>query len=337
MILLYGATGFTGSLIAQHLAKLSWAKVILGGRSAGPLVEFAGALGLPTRVGSLSDLDLTEVTVVVNCAGPFSVTARPLIEQCLASGVHYLDLAGEVPEHRIAAEYDAAARKAGVLLLPGAGFGIVPSDILATRVTQALTQPVHLDLALKTVGGVSRGTASVVLGGLRAPGVYRHGGALQVRSAGARRLHVDFGDGDGVTTVVTNPWRADLLSVVPQVDSVEAFMAFPAPIRGLMRIPHGRLVHRLTRFLPAGPSEAALTRGRSAIWARATDADGSTATATLTGPDAYLFTAFTVAECLRAIYSGAPSGYHTPVAAFGTELLDNSDGVTLSDVATHTP
>ncbi|MGH2742876.1 MAG: hypothetical protein ACRDN8_10405, partial [Thermoleophilaceae bacterium] len=166
----------------------------------------------------------------------------------------------------------------------------------------------------------------------RAPGVRRTGGALVERRAGAGRLRVDFGDGDGPTTVVTNPWRADLVASAPQVGELEAFMAFPAPVRALMRIPHGGALRALARRLPEGPSDRALARGRSAVWARAAAPSGANASATLHGPDAYLFTALATEACLRRVENGdGPAGFHTPSSAWGADLPLAIPGVTRGD------
>ena len=333
MIVVYGATGYTGALVAGHLAQRGL-RPVLAGRHAAALAAVAEPWGLDVLVGSLDDIDLTGATALLNCAGPFDRTQPPLLAACLQARVHYLDLAGEVAEHLGASRHDEQARAAGILVLPGAGFGIVPSDCLITHVVAAVPEAVGVDLALKTVGGVSRGTASVVLGGLRTPGVARVDGLLQQRRAGAQTLRVDFGDGDGPTTVATNPWRGDLAAVASQVPNMQAYMAFPAPVRALMHIPHGGTLRAIARRLPRGPSRMSLDRGRSAVWARATGADGSTATASLTGPDAYLFTALTAEACLRRIVTGdAPAGHHTPAAIWGSGLLTELPGVQWRDQA----
>ena len=333
MIVVYGATGYTGGLVARRLAERGLAPV-LAGRRAPALRAVAGPLGLDHRVGGLEDLDLAGATVLLNCAGPFARTQGPLVAACLRAGVHYLDLAGEVPEHRALAARDADARAAGVLLAPGAGFGIVASDCLIAHVVARVPGASRVQLALKTVGGVSRGTAEVVLGSLRAPGARRVGGRLVERRAGAGRLRVDFGDGDGPTTVVTNPWRADLVASAPGAGALEAFMRFPAPVRALMRIPHGGALRAVAHRLPEGPSDAAIERGRSAVWARAADGSGAGATATLHGPDAYRFTALAAEACLRRVIAGdAPPGFHTPSSAWGADVVLAVEGATRTDVA----
>lgn len=332
MIVLYGATGYTGALIARHLVRQGL-KPVLAGRRAGALEAVAAPLGLDTRVSALSDIRLDGATVLLNCAGPFARTQQPLIEACLRDGVHYTDLAGEYDEHVAAAAAGERARESGVLILPGIGYGIVPSDVLIAHLQQRRPDADRIDLALKTVGGVSRGSAGVVLGNLRTPGVQRIAGHLRPARAGAERLRADFGDGDGPVTVVTNPWRADVASAPAQFARVRTFMTFPAPVRALMRIPHGGLLRAVAARLPEGPSPEALARGRSAVWARVAAPGGGTATASVTGPDAYLFTALTAEACLRRILDGdLQPGHHTPGALWGPGLLSGLPGVQLSDL-----
>ena len=68
--------------------------------------------------------------LVVHAAGPFIKTFRPMVEACIKHGKHYCDIDGEIAVIEGIAEYDAQARAAGVMLLPAAGFDVVPSDVL---------------------------------------------------------------------------------------------------------------------------------------------------------------------------------------------------------------
>ena len=332
MLILYGATGYTGRLVTRHLHHQGL-RPMLAGRRADALHALADPLGLDVRVGDLDTLLLSDATVLLNCAGPFAATQPSLLNACVTAGVHYLDLAGEVTEHLAAAANHAQARQAGVLVLPGAGFGIVPSDTLSAHVAALQPTATRLDLAIKTVGGLSRGTAGVVLGGLRTPGVQRTDTGLVPTRAGAYRLVVDFQDGDGPVPVVTNPWRADLVAAAPSIPAMRTYMSFPAPVRALMRIPHGGILRQLARRMPEGPSAEALRGGRTAIWARASGPDGSS-TAVIHGPDAYLFTAAAAAACLREVLDGnLTPGFQTPATLWGPDFGLGLDGVTRTDQA----
>ncbi len=312
MILVYGATGYTGRLVVRTMHEYGL-RPVLAGRRREALEAIAGPLGLDVRVGGLKDISVDGATALLNCAGPFSATQPPLLQACIDSGVHYLDLAGEVEEHRTAFAADADARRADALVMPGVGFGIVPSDTLAAHVLARLPHAVGLDLALKTVGSPSRGTAEVVLGNLRTPGVQRENHTLVPARAAARRLTVDFADGDPAATVVTNPWRADLLASVPEVGDLHTYMTFPAPVRALIRIPHGTLLRRIAARLPEGPSDEALRAGRTAVWARATAASAARAAEKIVDGD-------------------ITPGYHTPSGLWGPDFTVDIPGVTRVDL-----
>ncbi|MCU1490593.1 MAG: trans-acting enoyl reductase, partial [Acidimicrobiaceae bacterium] len=165
--LVYGATGYTGELIAR-LAAARGMRAILAGRRKDALAPLAESLGLEYRLASLDDaasLDaaLEGVPVVVHCAGPFSRMSKPMVDACLRKGVHYLDITGEIEVFEATARRDAEAKKAGVMLMPGVGFDVVPSDCLALHLKQRLPSATHLALALKPVGRTSHGTATTMV------------------------------------------------------------------------------------------------------------------------------------------------------------------------------
>src|SRR6478672_13414122 len=98
--LLYGANGYTGELIVRYAASFNL-KPILAGRREGPLKTIAEKFNLQYRVMPLDatsalEAALREVKVVVHAAGPFDVTARPMVEACLRTGTHYLDINGDL-------------------------------------------------------------------------------------------------------------------------------------------------------------------------------------------------------------------------------------------------
>ncbi len=96
--LLYGAYGYTGELTAR-LAVEQGLKPTLSGRNEAKLREVAERYDLPYITASLDDIApvLADFGVVMHCAGPFSRTSRPMVDACLATGTHYLDITGEVP------------------------------------------------------------------------------------------------------------------------------------------------------------------------------------------------------------------------------------------------
>ena len=128
--LIYGATGYTGSLIAHEAVRRGY-RPILAGRTVEALAALARKLGLEQRVFSLDDpaaviVGLRGVSAVLHCAGPFAYTSRPMADGCLRASVHYLDITGEVEVIEALAARGSEAKKAGIMLLPGVGFDVVP-------------------------------------------------------------------------------------------------------------------------------------------------------------------------------------------------------------------
>ena len=130
--LLYGATGFTGQRIATQ-AVARGLQPVLAGRDQARVSALAKSLNLESRVVALDDTEalyklVAEFSTVLHAAGPFVDTYEPMLKACLQAGTHYLDLSGEIAAYEAIAKNDAAARAAGIMLLAGAGFDMVPGD-----------------------------------------------------------------------------------------------------------------------------------------------------------------------------------------------------------------
>lgn len=159
-ILIYGANGYTGTLVAQRAVERGL-RPVLAGRNADAVGAVARRLDLPHIAINLDDVAGLEAALhgrvaVIHCAGPFSKTSRPMANACLRTGVHYIDITGEIAVFEELHARDGEARAAGVMLLPGAGFDVVPSDCLAVHLKRRLPEATHLALAFRGLGG-SRG------------------------------------------------------------------------------------------------------------------------------------------------------------------------------------
>jgi short subunit dehydrogenase-like uncharacterized protein len=332
MIGVYGITGYTGRLVADEL-KRRGLPLVVAGRHAEAVAAAARTLGVTHRVFGPDDVGaLRGLTVLANCAGPFARTASPLARACVHARVSYLDLAGEVAEIDAVRRLDGDARAAGVTLMPAVGFGVVPTDAVAARLRTRLPTATWLTLAFQTIGGVSRGTLQTVLKDIHRPGVARRAGILVPMRPGASARRIDFGAGE--TTVVTNPWRGDLVTAfhttgIPNIDTLSAF---PPPVRWLMRA--GWLLDRpgvqrglaaLLARVRAGPDETQRARGRSYVWGEARDDGGRTVVVRLQGPEAYDFTARTAAILAARVARGeAAAGFQTPAGAFGAGVVEEA-------------
>src|ERR1051326_976746 len=207
--LLYGANGYTGELIARHAAQYELFP-ILAGRSEQAIRPLAEKLNYPFHIFDLSDSvaledALRSVKVVVNAAGPFQFTAKPIIDACLRTGTHYLDINGDISVFEFIRRYDAAARQSQVMLLPGAGFDVVPTDCTAFLLKKLLPDAIQLKLAFATVGGgLSHGTATTMVTKLGQGGAVRENGKIMRKPLGHKGMWVDFGRKK--LFVMTIPW-----------------------------------------------------------------------------------------------------------------------------------
>ena len=112
----------------------------------------AERLGLEAVAFDLKDaasvLQERQVKLVLHAAGPFIHTSRPMLEACLEVGAHYLDLTGEILVFEDTFAHDQAAREAGIVLMSGVGFDIVPSDCLIKYVADQVDNPERVELVV---------------------------------------------------------------------------------------------------------------------------------------------------------------------------------------------
>lgn len=342
--LLYGATGYTGSLTARTAIERGL-RPMLAGRNTTKVKALAEALGLEWRAFPLDDvaaLDraLHEVPVVLHCAGPYSQTYKPMVEACLRTRTHYLDITGEMLEHLALAERDAEARAAGVMLLPSVGFDVVPSDCLAVHLKRRLPTATHLTLAFQAVGGWSRGTMISAVDAIDRPGMIRRNEKLIRVPAAWKTRDVDFGAGP--VRCVTIPW-GDLATAYHStgIPNIETYMALPGAGRsglkmaGLLANPLGkRLLLRLVQLFPEGPDERQRATGYSLLWGEVTDETGNRAAARMRTPHAYTLTALAaLAAVERALAGDVHPGYQTPASAYGPDFALTIPGVSRVDLS----
>ncbi|HJU87825.1 MAG TPA: saccharopine dehydrogenase NADP-binding domain-containing protein [Gemmatimonadaceae bacterium] len=346
-LVVYGSYGYTGRLIVEQALAQGF-RPLLSGRDATALRAQAEALGLDWQPALLDEPDalvrlLRDARVVLHCAGPFSRTSRPMADACLTTRTHYVDITGEVEVFESLAARDAEAKMAGIMLLPGGGFDVVPSDCLAAHVARRLPSATHLRLAFRASGGISRGTATTMIENLHRGGLVRRDGRLvRVPTAWKTRL-IDFGRGPMLS--VTIPW-GDVSTAFHStgVPNVEVYASAPASriramravqrVRWLLAQPVVRqALTKLVRRGEPGPSAEQRRRGESLLWAEAIDGSGHRAVARLRGPEGYTMTALTsVAIARRALEGQAPAGFQTPSLAYGSDFILTIPGVVREDL-----
>jgi short subunit dehydrogenase-like uncharacterized protein len=345
--LLYGSYGYTGRLIAERARELGLTP-LLAGRDADALRAQAARLGAPHRAFALDDTAaleraLRETHMVLHAAGPFAHTARPMLEACLRTGAHYLDITGEISVFELAASQDAAARAAGVMLLPGVGFDVVPSDCLAAHLARRLPGATSLTLAFQGTGGASRGTLATMAENAGEGGAVRRGGRITRVPAAWRSMEVDFGRGP--VTVTTIPW-GDVSTAYHStgIPDIAVYTRVPRKqvrvLRATRRLgwllrsaPVQRMMKRAIRKGPPGPTPEQRANGDSLLWGRVEDAAGNRAETRLRTPEGYTLTARTSVEAVRRVLAGdARAGFQTPSRVYGPDWIVQFDGVERDDV-----
>ncbi|WP_408959489.1 saccharopine dehydrogenase family protein [Natrinema sp. 74] len=350
-LLVYGSYGYTGRLIAREAVARGGSPVVAG-RDGRAVAEQADRLGVEGRTFDLEsaalESHLASFDAVLNCAGPFVDTAGPLVEACLETGTDYLDITGEFAAFESLRQRDAAAREAGLTLLPGVGFDVVPSDCLAAFLADRLSDADQLCLGVKVGGGLSRGTAKTLVDHLGSGGVVRRNGRLIRVPTAFRTREIDFGDGP--EHAVTIPW-GDIVTAAHTtgIESVEVYAAAPPwTTKGLSAVDslgwllERRSVERLLEWVIDarldGPDERELATGSAVVWGEATDrATGQRARARLRTPNPYALTAesaVTAAERVLGDRHRIPSGFQTPASAFGSEFALELAGTERELVAT---
>jgi short subunit dehydrogenase-like uncharacterized protein len=266
-----------------------------------------------------------------------------MVDACLAAGVHYLDITGEIGVFEALAGRDAEARGRGVMLLPGTGFDVVPSDCLALYLKERLPTANRLLLAFQSSGGLSRGTATTMVENISRGGAVRRQGRIVPVPAGWKTIQVDLGRGP--VTVTTIPWgdvaTAWYSTGIPDIEvytrTTAAMRLALTASRYLGRLlssaPVQRMLKGRIRGGPPGPDAAARARGVSHIYGEVSDASGRTVRARLHGPEGYTMTAHTaVAAAERVLAGGATPGFRTPSLAFGSSFVLGIEGVTREDL-----
>lgn len=341
--LLYGANGYTGRLIAKMAGAYSLVPV-LAGRNEQALKEMAEVLQLQYKVIDLDQTDLLvealkEHQLVLHAAGPFQHTAHKMISACIKAKAHYLDITGEISVFELAKSMDAAARKAGIMLMPGVGFDVVPTDCIALFLKNRMPDAQQLKLAFATIGGrLSHGTAMTMAEGMGEGGAIREHGRIVKKPLGHKGMWVDFGIKKLFT--MTIPWgdisTAYTTTGIPNIETYTVaspktfkWLKWQGLFNWLLKTAFARnYFKKKINRKPAGPDDAARARAKCMVWGEAENALGQKATARLSGPEGYTLTANSSLIITAKIISGNfKLGYQTPAACYGADLVLEIPGV----------
>jgi len=345
-VLIYGANGYTGELIAR-LASSYNLKPTLGGRNEFFIKKLANTLELPYKIVELNDIEkldqiVSQFSLVINAAGPFSQTAKFMVESCIRNSVHYTDINGDISCFELVKEYNQQAIEKNCMLMPGVGFDVVPTDCIAQLLHENLTDAVDLKIAFATVGStISHGTANTMTEKMGEGGARRVNGVIVSANLGEHGMMVDFGEKN--LFCMSIPWgdisTAFQTTGIPNIETFTCVnpilykrLKYQKIFNWLLRTSAARrYAKNKIKNRPAGPSQSMRENGKCFVWGKATNLAGETKEALLNGPEGYAFTAHSSLIIAKKILSGNwKAGYQTPAGCYGFKLAEKVPGVKIS-------
>ena len=343
--LIYGANGYTGELITRFAVEHGM-RPIIAGRNEMAIKRLAEKHGFEYRIFALEETEkldaaLKEVVMVLHCAGPFSITSKSMVEACLRNKKHYTDITGEIAVFEACAAKDQKAKDAGIMLMPGVGFDVVPSDCLALHLKNRLPTATHLTLAFYGMGRISHGTQATMTMNVGRGGAIRRDGKITPVPAAWKTREIDFGEVK--KTGVTIPW-GDVATAFYStgIPNIEVYTIVPKSALKLMKLSRyiGRLIATgpLQRYLqskipPGGPSDEERSKGKTLLWGEARDREGNRVEARMQTPEGYTLTALAALNIAQKILDGNfIPGYQTPAKAYGPDMVLEINGVAREDL-----
>lgn len=348
-LLIYGCNGYTGDLISR-LAKKQGLTPILSGRNAASVKKLAEELQLPFVVFDLADTAaadsaLKDIKVVLHCAGPFIYTSKPMIDACVRNQAHYLDITGEIPVFEGAHKEDAAAKKAGIMVMSGVGFDVVPTDCMSLYLKEQLPDATALELCLMTKGGrLSHGTAITIAEGLGNPSAIRKDGRITATRPGYTTREIDFGFTKKIGAEI--PWGdVSTAYYTTGIPNIRVYNVLPKQLISSMKLSNyigpilrmrwvkDRAIANIKKK-PAGPNDQERETAQSFVWGEVKNSSGAVKRAVLTMPEGYTLTAETAVEIAKRVLdnSFSQTGFKTPAAVFGANFITQFEGVSRTDL-----
>lgn len=340
-LLIYGANGYTGQLIAAA-AKTQQLDFAIAGRNAEAINQLAAQLGCDGLVFGLDSVDviaqhLSPFNIVIHCAGPFSVTAEPMLQACLQSQTHYLDITGEISVFERAQALSEDAKNANVVLCPGVGFDVIPTDCVASQLKQRMPDAERLTLGFDSSSGLSPGTAKTSVEGLGQGGKVRQNGVIQSVPLAYKCRTIDFGN--GAKNAMTIPW-GDVSTAYYStgIPNIEVYIPIsPRRAKSLRRLnwirwllalaPVQNYLKRKMVQTSKGPNAEQRAALKTFVWGEVCNANGDCLTARITTANGYELTylgALEVAKFMQS-YRGE-GGAFTPSTLIDNQLVERIPG-----------
>ncbi len=343
--LLYGANGYTGELITRLAAERNL-KPLLAGRNEVEIKKLAEKFDMPFRIFALDETEkldaaLQETEFVLHCAGPFSLTSDQMVEACLRNKKHYTDITGEIAVFEAMASRDGQAKEAGIMIMPGVGFDVVPSDCLARHLKDRLPSADKLTLAFHGMGKISHGTQTTMTMNLGKGGAIRRDGTVTNVPAAWKTREIDFGE--SIEKGVTIPW-GDVATAFYStgIPNIEVYTVLPEANLQMLRMTRyigwlmsiSFLKNTALKNIPkGGPTDEERKKGKTYLWGEASDKEGNKVESRMQAMEGYTLTALTALNIAEKILDGNfCAGFQTPAKCYGADLIMEIEGVTREDV-----
>ena len=333
--LLYGAYGYTGTLLAKE-AKDRKHDVVLAGRSGEKLIPMAEELNLDYVTFDLKNEELVFNTIkdydlMFNAAGPFKYTSPPIIKACLKGNTNYLDITGEIPVFEQNFNYNNHARENDIVIISGVGFDVIPTDCLAKYVSKKLQNPTSLEIGIASMSELSPGTLKTMLEYNNTNPLVRRNGALIPLEKGDIRT-IQFSDQERPVGPAT--W-GDLSTAyrTTGIPNISTYLFMPkmkvSPLKSTgvsfnEMISNEEAKNKVFNWIGKnvhGPDDTKRQTNRCYIWACVRNEEGRIEQTWLETMESYRFTAVAGVRCVEKVFDFHPKGALTPALAFGADFV----------------
>lgn len=290
------------------------------------------------KVFDLEDVDqvnqnLSQIHTVLNCAGPFRFTAKKLIDACLASQTNYIDITGEIDVIDYAWSKNEEAKKNGIVILPSAGFDVIPTDCLSKKLSEKMPDANQLELAILNNGKISRGTFLTTLEMMREVGKIRTSGKIIDSEIGEYFIKHQFNKLK--INGVSIPW-GDVCSAFYStgIPNIKVYLHLPPVVIYLRKVLAKmlkvlsvnfvfKIIKKIISKNLTGPDKKTRDKSSAIIWGRVTNSNGENYEEAYEFIDGYSLTAIGAADCADALLNDMiSSGTTSPSILFGSEFMN---------------
>jgi short subunit dehydrogenase-like uncharacterized protein len=345
-ILIYGANGYSARLMLE-IAKSKDLDLIVAGRNESKIKQLAEKYKWEYRVFEVTNLktiksNLKDVSVLLNCAGPFTRTFKKFTQACLDLSINYLDITGEIPIFESAAKLHQEAIQSKIMIMPGVGFDVVPTDCLALYLKEKMPLATHLNLAfLGLGGGISHGTATTILENFNGKSAIRKNGKIQEIGQFEIIKNIDYSDKFKNIESMAIPW-GDISTAYYStgINNIQTFVPNPVKKNYIRKILNKimpvltnknilALGKKWVNFSIDGPDKNKRTKAKTYIWGQVLDSEQRSIEARLVVPEGYTLTALAALEIAMRVSKGKKkNGFQTPSMVFGSDFIMQFKGVT---------